>query len=314
MTTYEEFLYIINRLPPNIQEILWQIWRSGRSLSPGELLRLLSLLLGSARPEVAALIQRAIILLGRLGRIAPGVAGAALELHAAGEGASVVAGGSGAGGGAAAGTAATGTAALIASILIALIAVAIAAYKITTEILKELKFPDIGPLCDCSGGGCSFDGGVRNLDEWGIGSKTAVQNAVDAAQADCESTCSCDAGKCPPGYICKPSATIISIDPKYRVFWTTAFISYTCVCRCMAVLPIGIPVGDEFWNEHDWDELSDIQKEMWEILGWDEDMWDEPDEHDPPASQSKTWEELSEKERKAASALGYTEETWNESD
>lgn len=197
-----------------------QLWQNGRTLNPRELLRLIYFLFASGN---ITQIQRILILLGRLGRFAPGVLQAALELHAAGEGASIAAG-SGAGAGATAGTALFAT---IGAILVALLAIILAAYTITTEVLTEIEFSGSGLRCQGDG-----DDDPTEYHIWrrGIGSRTAVQRVVDVAQEHCERIGKCT-GKCETGE-CKPVASFIRIDPRYRVFWTAAHAYYICSCQC----------------------------------------------------------------------------------
>jgi len=305
MSTYEEYLNIIRRFSPEIQSLFQQLWNGGRSLSPRELLRILYFILAAGPRDQ---IIRALILLGRLGRFSPGVVAGALELEAAGAGASVASGSS-----VATGAAAAGTAAAVAAVLAALISVAYAGYTITTEVLKEITFPDGGPLCQFSKNACSAGGEDRRLFKRGVGSKTAVQRAIDAAQASCESADSCcKGGSCPPGRICKPTASFIDIDPRWRLFWTTAHVAYRCTCQCVQIYDGIIPADDEYWNEFNWDDLTEEQKKIWVTLGWTMETWDaETGDFTRPDSASKSWNELSDEERKAANALGYNEETWN---
>jgi hypothetical protein len=64
------------------------------------------------------------------------------------------------------------------------------------------------------------------------------------------------------------------------------------------------------WNAVDWQAMSDQQKNAWQTLGWNEQMW-ESDAPAEPASNSKAWVELSENERTAAQRLGYTHISWD---
>ena len=64
------------------------------------------------------------------------------------------------------------------------------------------------------------------------------------------------------------------------------------------------------WNAVDWQAMSDQQKNAWQTLGWNEQMW-ESDAPAEPASDSKAWAELSENERAAAQLLGYRPNTWD---
>ncbi len=223
MTTYEEYLQLYRQLPPNLQEIVQQLWANGRSLNARELLRLLYFLFASQNVEQ---IRRILILLGRLGRFAPGVLSGALELHAGGAGASVVAG---EGGAVAAGaTAGTALFATIAAVLAAILAIGVAVYTISSEVLTEITFPGTGLKCATGGSASSKE---HKITRSGIGSRSAVQKAIDAAQAHCATIGKCR-GNCDKG-TCKPVASTIRIDPKYRLFWTTVDVYYICVCQCV---------------------------------------------------------------------------------
>ena len=234
MTTYEEYLRLLARLSPAVQRIVEQLFNNGRTLNPQELLRLLYFLFGAANAEE---IRRILVLLARLGRLNPAVLAEAIGLHAAGEGASItgsaVAGSAGASGGASTGAggagaaAGAGLAATIAAILAALLAIALAAYTISTEVLTELSFPGSGLKCKAS----HDDTTIWKIWRRGIGSRTAVQKAIDAAQEHCERIGKCEGG-CDNGE-CKPVASFIRIDDLYRVFWTTAEAYYICSCQCV---------------------------------------------------------------------------------
>ncbi len=65
---------------------------------------------------------------------------------------------------------------------------------------------------------------------------------------------------------------------------------------------------DDFWDEFDWDDLSEAEQNLFSALGWTEKTWD--GDGDVPSSD-KDWEELSPKERSALTALGYDEEYWD---
>jgi len=68
----------------------------------------------------------------------------------------------------------------------------------------------------------------------------------------------------------------------------------------------------DFWLDFDWEDMSEEEKSLWSILGWDKDSWEEED--DPPSSDDKEWRELSSNEKEAATSLGYDKETWDEDD
>jgi len=236
MTTYEEYLRLLSSLPPNLQVIVRQLWEAGHTLNAQELLRLLYFLFGAANAEQ---IRRIIILLARLGRLSPGVVEEALCLAASGEGASVVAaggaaageGGAAAGAGAAGGAAGAtvaGTLATIAAVLAAALAVALAVYTIKTEVKTRIRYPASGLRC----GAGPADPREYHLYRRGIGSRTALQRAIDAAAEHCARIGGECPGECQEG-TCKPAPTFIRIDPRYRVLWTTAHVWYRCLCQCV---------------------------------------------------------------------------------
>jgi hypothetical protein len=62
------------------------------------------------------------------------------------------------------------------------------------------------------------------------------------------------------------------------------------------------------WEELLWADLSDEEKGLWTLLGWQPDEWDR---NDPPPSAGKVWKDLNYQEQKAATGLGFTEDIWN---
>jgi hypothetical protein len=65
------------------------------------------------------------------------------------------------------------------------------------------------------------------------------------------------------------------------------------------------------YDDSEWTllEYIDIAK-YFEVLGWDEDSWNEVT--DPPASVAKSWNELNTEEQEAAGELCYFEELWDQ--
>ena len=59
-----------------------------------------------------------------------------------------------------------------------------------------------------------------------------------------------------------------------------------------------------------WEELSDVVKYCWGVLGWNEGSWayQEP----PPTTENMDWDELTEEQRVAAMSLGYREQSWSD--
>lgn len=62
------------------------------------------------------------------------------------------------------------------------------------------------------------------------------------------------------------------------------------------------------WEELSWADLSSTEKELWSLLGWQQDAWDG---NEAPASADKVWKDLNYQERSAAMSLGFTEDIWN---
>jgi hypothetical protein len=64
------------------------------------------------------------------------------------------------------------------------------------------------------------------------------------------------------------------------------------------------------WDTQDWDDLSNAEREAFQILGWSRATWD-GDNEGAVSSSRKGWSELSPKERKAAQSLGYSAQDWD---
>jgi hypothetical protein len=62
------------------------------------------------------------------------------------------------------------------------------------------------------------------------------------------------------------------------------------------------------WEELSWADLSSREKELWAILGWQQDRWDG---NQAPSSSDKDWSELNGPEQIAAMNLGFSENLWN---
>jgi hypothetical protein len=62
------------------------------------------------------------------------------------------------------------------------------------------------------------------------------------------------------------------------------------------------------WEELSWADLSSREKELWTILGWQQDRWDG---NNAPSSSDKDWNDLSGREQIAAMNLGFSEDLWN---
>lgn len=62
------------------------------------------------------------------------------------------------------------------------------------------------------------------------------------------------------------------------------------------------------YEDYDWEELpADIQ-EAAELLGFNEELWDNDDETD---ECDEWWKDLTPAQQEAATKLGYTQETWD---
>ena len=64
------------------------------------------------------------------------------------------------------------------------------------------------------------------------------------------------------------------------------------------------------WNDFDWDQLSNAERQAWEALGWSRALW-ETDDSSGASSSSKNWSELSDTERNAAERLGFDAGGWD---
>jgi hypothetical protein len=68
----------------------------------------------------------------------------------------------------------------------------------------------------------------------------------------------------------------------------------------------------KYWQNFDWGKIGEHDRERWETLGWDSEMWaeDDDDAH-APLSYFKDWGSLTPDERQAARLLGLTEAKWD---
>jgi hypothetical protein len=62
------------------------------------------------------------------------------------------------------------------------------------------------------------------------------------------------------------------------------------------------------WERLSWSDLGSKEKELWSLLGWQQDQWDR---NEPPPSTNKFWQDLNYQEQMAAKNLGFTEDIWN---
>ena len=61
-------------------------------------------------------------------------------------------------------------------------------------------------------------------------------------------------------------------------------------------------------DENFWDDLSDEDKELYETLGWNQDLWDN---NGNPDTNYLYWDQLTDLQKDAAIKLGYDQEEWN---
>jgi hypothetical protein len=64
------------------------------------------------------------------------------------------------------------------------------------------------------------------------------------------------------------------------------------------------------WETQDWDDLTDPERQAFQILGWSRDTWD-GDNEDAASASGKAWYKLTPKERNAAQSLGYSAQDWD---
>ncbi|NVN91395.1 MAG: hypothetical protein HXX11_12440 [Desulfuromonadales bacterium] len=62
------------------------------------------------------------------------------------------------------------------------------------------------------------------------------------------------------------------------------------------------------WEKLRWSELSNKEKELWALLGWNQYLWDR---NEAPPSANKAWRDLNYHEQYAAQGLGFSEEMWD---
>lgn len=222
-------------LPEAIKIVLRDIHAQGNTLNPREWLRLLSFLLAWGGAYKAQ-IMNILFELAMAGRLNIGALMQALTLVEAGEGATAVAAGTAEAGGAGATGAAAGAAgltgaALAVAVVIGILIVAATAYiAYDLESRVTIEHPPTGQPCAVATGPT---GTTLTLSRSAIGSRTSLNKALAAAQADAAARITCTPGACGAGRTCAPVAIVISAIPKYRVFWTTTEVTYTLGCACV---------------------------------------------------------------------------------
>lgn len=171
-------------------------------------------------------------------RVAPHV----LEGEAAGAGAAA---GEAAGGAAAAGEAAGGAAAAegaaaltavqIAAILAAFLAIIYAGYRINKEANTKLYIPPgNGMPCNVLSPGAQQMARItRVVSVWGIGSRSTLNKAMRAAEADCNADkAKCGTGGCGAGKSCLPTVAVQKVSSFNGFLATRVVLEYTCPCVC----------------------------------------------------------------------------------
>lgn len=231
MTTFQEFEDVLRRLPPAVAAILRELLRN--PLAPQASARLLALvrLLINGLGGDWELVRRALILLARLGGLAPRtilpvIGTIEAELAAAGTAGAA----EGAGAAAAGGAAATALA-----VLAAALAVAFAFWSIGSEVMTQIVLPQDGAPCALdTEDGVAMATVVRTLSASAVGRRSALQAAIDAAATACaQDAARCGGGECGEGARCRPVPAIQSVDLRWRLFWTTAVVEFTCPCGCL---------------------------------------------------------------------------------
>lgn len=229
-----EFEQILRQLPQNIATILRQLARDGKTMSPQEMLRLLSFLFASGA-AYKELITQALVRLVMAGKLNGQTLLAGMRLWGAGQGASLsstaVSGGGG-GAGAAGGMTAATLLATVAAALAMLAALYLAYKRISDEVKREINLPFQGVGCPSTGGNTTK---IRKLYRRGSSQKNAVNNALAAAIADIAATVTCGTGCTQPGHSCVPNPVIVEIDPRSRLIYTTAYVSYMGACQCVPI-------------------------------------------------------------------------------
>jgi hypothetical protein len=64
------------------------------------------------------------------------------------------------------------------------------------------------------------------------------------------------------------------------------------------------------WETQDWDDLTEAERQAFQILGWSRATWD-GDNEDAASASGKDWSKLTPKERNAAQSLGYSAQDWD---
>lgn len=64
------------------------------------------------------------------------------------------------------------------------------------------------------------------------------------------------------------------------------------------------------WETQDWEDLTDAERQAFQILGWSRATWAGGNE-DAASASGKVWSKLTPKERNAAQSLGYSAQDWD---
>ncbi len=73
--------------------------------------------------------------------------------------------------------------------------------------------------------------------------------------------------------------------------------------------PVANPSDVGAWETYSWEEMSDLQRAQWSVLGWDTARWS--GEKSAPLSDELGWAGLNGRQRIAATQLGFSNITWD---
>ena len=63
------------------------------------------------------------------------------------------------------------------------------------------------------------------------------------------------------------------------------------------------------WETYSWEDMSDLQRKNWTVLGWDAARWS--GEKSAPLSDELGWDGLTGHQRTAATQLGFAKISWD---
>ncbi|KAL7537925.1 hypothetical protein ACHAXR_008164 [Thalassiosira sp. AJA248-18] len=111
-----------------------------------------------------------------------------------------------------------------------------------------------------------------------------------------------------PSIISSTNTTVVNATNATAASPTTAPSVQIIACTLAPVATDNPDVvyGDEWWR----DLPQDIQG-AFAVLGWNENIWDNPGVGDPSATEEMSWDELTMEQQLAAYTIGYTGELWD---